>query len=81
MLTFVKHLHNLIPDIVGFAGLGGLYIQVTKRTTKHYLSELKPNSGSSMRDEVNRQGKEIIRQGERIDGIYEFLLGKAENGN
>jgi len=33
---------------------------------KHYLSELKPNSGSSLRDTVNRLET-------RVDKIYEIL--------
>lgn len=53
-------------EIVGLAltllGLiGGLEIRV-KSITKQYLSELKPNSGSSLRDEV----KEIHAQVETI---------------
>lgn len=37
---------------------------------KHYLAELKPNSGSSMRDSVDRLER-------RIDGLYELLAGKT----
>jgi hypothetical protein len=36
---------------------------------KHYLSELRPNSGSSLRDSVDRLE-------ERVDKIYEMLLNK-----
>jgi hypothetical protein len=36
---------------------------------KHYLSELRPNSGSSLRDSVDRLE-------ERVDRIYEMLLEK-----
>jgi hypothetical protein len=32
----------------------GSFIGLVKWLVKHYLSELKPNSGSSMRDQVNR---------------------------
>ncbi len=38
---------------------------------KHYLSELKPNSGSSLRDSVNRLET-------RVDKIYEMLLNQGE---
>ena len=37
----------------------------------HYLAELKPNSGSSMRDEIKRLET-------RVDKIYELLLSKGE---
>ena len=36
---------------------------------KHYLSELRPNSGSSLRDSVDRLE-------ERVDRIYEMLCNK-----
>jgi hypothetical protein len=42
--------------------------------TKHYLSELKPNGGSSLRDEQTRQGDTIKRLEARVDSIYELLL-------
>jgi len=47
--------------------LGGL-AAYTQFMIKHYLSELKPNSGSSLRDEVTRISA-------RVDTIIE-LLGK-----
>ena len=37
---------------------------------KHYLAELKPNSGSSLRDSVNRLET-------RVDKIYEMLCDKS----
>jgi hypothetical protein len=36
---------------------------------KHYLTELKPNSGSSMRDSLDRLEK-------RVDSLYELVAGK-----
>lgn len=38
-----------------------------KWLVKHYLSELKPNSGSSMRDEIKETKKEIKEIKERQD--------------
>jgi hypothetical protein len=38
---------------------------------KHYLAELKPNSGSSMKDAVNRLET-------RVDKIYEILCDKSQ---
>jgi hypothetical protein len=38
---------------------------------KHYLAELKPNSGSSMKDAVNRLET-------RVDKIYELLCDKSQ---
>lgn len=49
--------------VIGAVGVGVRYL------VKHYLSELRPNGGSSLRDSVNRLE-------ERVDKIYEILLNK-----
>jgi hypothetical protein len=46
--------------VAGFATL-------VRWLVKHYLYELKPNGGSSVKDQVNR-----LEQ--RVDAIYEMLL-------
>lgn len=40
-------------------GVGGVTILGIKWTIKHYLTELKPNGGSSMRDAVNKIGTDV----------------------
>jgi hypothetical protein len=40
--------------VVAAMSVIGSFIGSVKWLVKHYLSELKPNSGSSMRDQVNR---------------------------
>ena len=37
---------------------------------KHYLTELKPTSGSSMRDSLDRLER-------RVDSLYELVAGKS----
>jgi hypothetical protein len=37
---------------------------------KHYLTELKPNSGTSMRDSLDRLER-------RVDSLYELVAGKS----
>jgi hypothetical protein len=56
--------------------LGSLAVAV-RFLVKHYLSELKPNGGSSLRDEQNRQGDTIKRLEDRVDEIYRLLLNRA----
>jgi len=51
----------------GLAGVAALL----RFIVLHYLSELKPNSGSSLKDSVNRLET-------RVDKIYELLLNKGE---
>jgi hypothetical protein len=43
---------------------------------KHYLNELKPNGGGSMNDRMKRIEDNQVRLHERVDAIFEFLMGK-----
>lgn len=48
--------------------MGALAIGV-RHLVKHFLSELKPNGGSSLRDQVNRLE-------EKVDTLYQILIQK-----
>jgi hypothetical protein len=41
---------------------------------KHYLNELKPNSGSSLKDSVNRLEEDHKRLADKVDHLYEILI-------
>ena len=50
----------------------GAFAATIKFLVKHYLAELKPNGGSSIKDRVTRlEGK--------VDQIYYLLIHKKEN--
>lgn len=49
-----------------------------KWLVQHYLSELKPNSGSSMRDAVNINTERLDRVEQRVDQIYLLLCEKTK---
>jgi len=48
--------------------IGALAVGV-RHLVKHYLSELRPNSGSSLKDQVNRLE-------EKLNRLYELLIQK-----
>lgn len=54
---------------VSFTALGGI-TGIVQFLVKHYLAELKPNHGTSMRDELTALSK-------RVDDIYKILLNKT----
>jgi hypothetical protein len=54
---------------VSFTALGGMAALV-QFLVKHYLTELKPNSGTSVKDQVTRLES-------RVDEIYRILLNKT----
>jgi hypothetical protein len=56
--------------------LGG-FTAAVRWLVKHYLSELKENGGSSLRDEQNRQGDTIKRLESRVDEIYRLLVSRS----
>jgi hypothetical protein len=54
-----------ILSIIGSIALGVRWL------VKHYLSELRPNSGSSMKDQVNR-----LEQ--KVEIIYDIILSNSK---
>jgi hypothetical protein len=54
---------------VAFTALGGI-TGIVQFLVKHYLAELRPNSGSSMKDQITR-----LEQ--RVDDIYKIILNKT----
>jgi len=51
--------------------LGG-FIGAVKWLVKHYLNELKPNSGSSLKDSVTRLE-------DKVEILYQMMLNKGRN--
>ena len=60
-----------VSSLIGSLAIGVRFL------VKHYLSELKPNGGASLRDEQNRQGETIKRLENRVDEIYRLLVNRA----
>lgn len=56
-----------------------------KFLVKHYFqeikAELKPNGGSSMKDQVNRMEKEHIELSKKIDKMFDILLEHVAKHN
>jgi len=57
--------------VVAIATVLGGITAMLQFMIKHYLAELKPNSGSSMKDAVDRLET-------RVDKIYEILCDKSQ---
>jgi len=67
-------MNEWIGFAVGVSTLIGAVAVGVRHLVKGYLAELKPNSGTSMRDEQTRQGDSIKRLEARVDSIYALLL-------
>jgi hypothetical protein len=62
-------------------GVGGVIILGIKWTIKHYLAELKPNGGSSMRDAVNKIGLDVTEMRvslARLEGRFDQHVIEGE---
>jgi hypothetical protein len=62
---------DLAAVAVGIVSVLGGIAAFLQFLVKHYLNELKPNGGGSIKDQVNRLET-------RVDKIYEMLLSKGE---
>jgi hypothetical protein len=62
---------SVIAIITAFAG-------AIRWLVKHYLAELKPNGGSSMRDSVNTNSERLERLETRVDEIYSLLISRRK---
>lgn len=58
------------------AALWAAHRFITKSLIRDYLSELKPNGGSSIKDKVNDIDKKVNKLESRIDQIYLLLIDK-----
>ncbi len=62
-------------------GIGGVVVLGIRWTIKHYLAELKPNGGSSMRDAINKIGTDIteVRVSlARLEGRFDQHIEEGE---
>ena len=62
--------------ILAFTSITGSLAIAVRFLVKHYLVELKPNSGSSIKDRVGEIEKKIDKLETRVDQIYTLLRNK-----
>lgn len=71
----------MTPEVIsaiagGIVLILGAFFGFTKWMITKFLSELKPNGGSSMRDQVNTNTVRLERVETRVDDIYNILARK-----
>jgi hypothetical protein len=57
---------------VSITTIAGTLVMGVRHLVKHYLSELRPNGGSSLRDSVDR----LERQ---VEEIYSILINRSKS--
>ncbi len=64
--------------ILAFASITGSLAVAVRFLVKHYLAELKPNGGSSIKDRVGEIEKKIDKLEDRVDEIYALLVARKK---
>lgn len=64
--------------VLAFASITGSLAIAVRFLVKHYLAELKPNGGSSIKDRVGEIEKKIDKLENRVDEIYALLVAKKK---
>lgn len=62
--------------LAALAALWAVHRFTTKSLVRDYLSELKPNGGSSIKDKVNKIEEKQEKMESRIDQIYLLLIDR-----
>ena len=79
MLESLLAITVAITTVLTAAGLG------VKWLTKHYFdeikSELKPNGGSSIKDQVNRLEQQHVKLETKVDKIYDAIVEQGLKSN
>jgi peptidoglycan hydrolase CwlO-like protein len=60
--------------IVSILTIIAAFATSVKWLVKHYLSELKPNSGTSLKDQVNRLEKQYDKLDNKITNVYDLII-------
>lgn len=60
------------------AGVWAVHRFITRSLIRDYLSELRPNGGSSMKDKVNSIETKVNKLEGRIDQIYVLLIAEKK---
>ena len=74
-MSLIESLAALAVSIISI--LGSLTLGV-RWLVKHYFAELKPNGGSSLKDQVNRLESQHAKLEDKVDKIYDILLGQTK---
>lgn len=65
---------NWAALIVSIISIATAFAGIVRWLVKHYLAELKPNGGSSIKDTVSRLENDHKRLQDKVDTMYEILL-------
>jgi hypothetical protein len=62
------------PPVLAFLSVLGIVAAMIRWLVKHYLDELKPNGGGSIKDQVNRLERQHESLDKKVDRITQLLI-------
>lgn len=72
---------NWAALIVSVITIATAFASIVRWLVKHYLNELKPNGGTSLKDSVGRLEEDHKRLADKVDHLYEILIDFIANQN
>ena len=67
--------------IVSIITIATAFAGIVRWLVKHYLNELKPNGGTSLKDSISRLESDHKRLADKVDHMYEILIDFIANQN
>lgn len=68
---------GIVSSIIGIlAAFWSMHRYLTRSMIRDYLSELRPNGGSSVKDKVDSIDRQVNKLESRVDEIYRLLLSR-----
>lgn len=68
-----------VAIIVGIFSIIAGFSAFVKWLVQHFLYELKPNGGGSIKDQVNINSERLTRVESRVDDIYKILCERHKD--
>jgi hypothetical protein len=80
-MSAIETTATIVGLIIGFSTVVTVAAAGIRWMVKHYLDELKPNSGSSLKDQVTRLEAQHAKLEVKVDKIYDAIVEQGLKSN
>jgi hypothetical protein len=80
-MSTIETTATIVGLIIGFSTVVTVAAAGVRWLVKHYLDELKPNSGSSLKDQVTRLEAQHVKLESKVDKIYDAIIEQGLKSN
>jgi hypothetical protein len=80
-MSTIETTATIVGLIIGFSTVVTVAAAGIRWLVKHYLDELKPNSGSSLKDQVTRLEAQHVKLETKVDKIYDAIVEQGLKSN